>query len=224
MKQAAASQRKIFIGYAVDIFGPLAAYWLTRKLGIPVFWGLTLGGIIALISTAVNSIRHRRIDAVGILVLLEFAASIILLFYLNDPRLLLIRPSIYTGIAAIYLMVNAFSSQPVSFQGSRAIATGGDPIRTAAFEQAWKDLPQFRRAHKMLTFGWGIASMVDSILRVVIVYRFPVDRAAWLSNIPHTAAIVIMLGVSALFGRWAGTLVDGVQQKLTTHQPTTTQN
>ena len=118
------------------------------------------------------------------MVLLEFAASIVLLFYLNDPRLLLIRPSIYTGIAAIYLMVNAFSSQPVSFQGSSAIATGGDPIATAAFEQAWKDLPQFRRAHKMLTFGWGLASMVDSILRVVIVYSFPVDRAAWLSNIP----------------------------------------
>ena len=31
MNQAATSQRKIFIGYAVDIFGPLAAYWLTRR-------------------------------------------------------------------------------------------------------------------------------------------------------------------------------------------------
>jgi hypothetical protein len=217
MNQAAKNQRKIFIGYAVDILGPLAAYWLTRKLGIPIFWGLALGGVIAIISTAFNSIRHRRLDAVGILVLLELVTSIVLLFYLNDPRLLLIRPSIYTGVAAIYLMANAFSSQPVSFQGSRAIATGGDPIRTAAFEQAWKDLPQFRRAHKMLTFGWGIASMVDSILRVVIVYRFPIDRAVWLSNLPHTAAIVIMLGVSALFGRWAGTLVDGVQQKLVSH-------
>ena len=221
MNQAAVSQRKIFIGYAVDISGPLAAYWLTRKLGIPIFWGLALGSIIAVISTAVNSIRHRRIDAVGILVLLELITSIVLLFYLNDPRLLLIRPSIYTGIAAIYLMVNAFSSQPISFQSSRAIATKGDPIRTAAFEQAWRDLPQFRRAHKMLTFGWGFASMVDSILRVVIVYRFPVDRAAWLSNLPHTAAIVVMLGVSALFGRWAGTLVDGVQQKLTAHPSST---
>ena len=221
MNPNATSQRKIFIGYAIDIFGPLAAYWLTRRLGIPVFWGLLLGGAIAVASTAVNSIRRRRLDAIGTLVLLEFAASIALLFYLNDPRLLLIRPSIYTGIAAIYLMANAFSSQPVSFQGSRAIATGGDPLRTAAFEKAWRDLPQFRRAHKMLTFGWGLASMVDSILRVVIVYSFPVDRAAWLSNLPHTAAIVIMLGVSALFGRWAGGLVDGVQKKLTTHPSST---
>ena len=215
------SPRKIFIGYAIDIFGPLAAYWLTRRLGIPVFWGLALGGVIAVASTAINSIRRRRLDAVGTLVLLEFAASIVLLFYLNDPRLLLIRPSIYTGVAAIYLMANAFTSQPLSFQGSRAMATNGDPVRTIAFEQAWRDLPQFRRAHKMLTFGWGLASMVDSILRVVIVYSFPVDRAAWLSNLPHTAAIIIMLGVSALFGRWAGGLVDGVQKKLTTHPSST---
>ena len=46
------SERKIFIGYAVDVFGPLAAYWLTRKLGISVFWGLALGSAIAITSTA----------------------------------------------------------------------------------------------------------------------------------------------------------------------------
>jgi hypothetical protein len=214
MDQENISERKIFIGYGVDILGPLVAYWLTHWLGIPVFWGLALGGVIAIGSTVFNSIRRNRVDALGVLVLLEIAASIALLFYGSDARLLLIRPSFYTGIAAIYLMVSAFTAKPLSFEASKPMATKGNPARIAAWEKAWKELPQFRLAHKRLTFGWGLAAMADAVLRVVVVYRFPPDRAAWLSNLPHAAAIMIMLGVSVIFGRWAGGLVDGVQQKM----------
>jgi hypothetical protein len=53
----------------------------------------------------------------------------------------------------------------------------------------------------MVTVGFGLALIADSILRVVIVYTTPLDRSMWLSNVPHTVAMVMFVIVSALAGR-----------------------
>ena len=94
------------------------------------------------------------------------------------------------------------------------MATKGDPVRTVAWERAWEESPQFRLAHRVLTFGSGVAFLADAVLRVVVVFRLPIDRAAWLSNLPHIAAGAILIVLWALFGRWAGGLVDVIQQRL----------
>jgi hypothetical protein len=208
------SERRILLGYAVDIFGPLAAWWVTRRLGVSMLWASSLGLAIALVSTAINTFRRRKLDAVGGLVLLELVASIALLSWLHSPQMILIRPSFYSAIAALYLMGNAFTARPLSLEGSRPMATKGDPVRTIAWERAWQQLPQFRLAHRLLTFGTGMALLTDAVLRVFVVYRSPLDRAGWLASLPHAAAGILLIGAWALFGRWAGPLVDGVQQEL----------
>lgn len=208
------AERRTLIGFVVDLIAPLAMFWLTRRLGVPIVWGLVLGSAVAIVSTVVNTVRRGKIDGVGVLVFLEMAVSIGLLFWLKDPRLILVKPSFYSGIAAIYLIVSACSEEPLSFEASEPMATKGDAVRVAAWRKAWRDVPKFRRAHKLLTLGWGLAAMTDAVLRVVVVYRFPVERAAWLAHLPHVAAIAVMLGVSVLFGRWAGRLVDAVQHGL----------
>ena len=178
-------------------------------VGILRLWGLALGVVIAGVSTGVNTFKRRRVDAVGVLVLLEMAASIVLLFWLHTPlRMLLIRPSFYSGIAALYLMGRDFAARPLSLEGSKPMATKGDPVRTVAWERAWEESPQFRLAHRVLTFGSGVAFLADAVLRVVVVFRLPIDRAAWLSNLPHIAAGAILIVLWALFGRWAGGLVE----------------
>jgi hypothetical protein len=208
------SERRVLLGYAVDVFGPLFAWWVTRLLGVSMLWGLSVGLGIAFVSVAANTFRRRKMDAVGVLVLLEIIASIGLLFWLHSPRMLLIRASCFSAIAAFYLMGSAFTARPLSLDGSRPMATKGDAMRTVAWEKAWQQLPQFRMGHRMLTFGSGVAFLTDAVLRVAVVYRFPVDRAAWLAHLPHVAAGGILILAWAIFGRWAGPLVDGVQQEL----------
>ncbi|MGC2162124.1 MAG: VC0807 family protein [Silvibacterium sp.] len=217
MEQKTMSPRRVLLGYAVDIFGPLAVYWVTTELGVPVFWALALGIGIAVVSTGINTIKRGKLDAVGVLVLVEMAASVGLLFWLHSPRMLLIRPSFYSGIAAVWLMSSAFAAKPLTLESSKPFATKGDPVRTVAWERAWRELPQFRMAHRMLTFGFGVACAADAVLRVVVVYRYPVDRAAWLSNLPHIGAMVILLIAGAAFGRWAGPLVDKIQREMATN-------
>jgi hypothetical protein len=202
------SVRRLWIPYAVDIVAPLVAYLVVQALGAGAMWALSLAGILAGASTVVNSVRRRAVDAIGALVMLELLASIVLLAVAHDPRMLLVRPSFYTGLAAVYLLVSAFSATPLSYVGSRPMAARGGPERLAAYERTWARSAEFRRAHRLVTAGFGVALAVDSVLRVLIVYRTSVDRAAWMSNVPHTVAIVLMIGCSALAGRRFARLVD----------------
>lgn len=53
----------------------------------------------------------------------------------------------------------------------------------------------------MVTVGFGLGLFADSVLRAIIVYRVPFEESAWLSNVPHVTAMVLMIGASALAGR-----------------------
>jgi hypothetical protein len=201
-----------FLGYLFDIVAPFAAYFIVGKFGAPAFWGLALGGVIAGTSTAINSIKRKKLDTIGILVIVELFASIIFLLVLRDPRLLLIRPSFYTGIASIYLAATAFAGRPLSYDGAKPMAAKDGPERLAAYERAWAESAEFRQTHNFVTWGFALALLVDSILRIVVVYKFPLNRAMWVSNIPHVAAIILIIASSALAGRRFSRIVDQFQR------------
>lgn len=198
----------IFLGYVIDVVAPTAAFYLLSKLGIPPLWGLLLGSVIALGSLTINSLRLRRLDPIGILVLIEIALSIALLFALRDPRFLLAKPSFYTAIAGIYLIATSFQGKPLTYEGARQVGAKGDPARIALFERAWERSPQFRKVLRVAAMGWGLAFLIDSILRVIIVYRFPLERATWLAQVPHVTALVVLMGFSALMGRTTKRIVE----------------
>ena len=101
----------------------------------------------------------------------------------------------------MYLIYTVFVGRPLSYDGARPMATKGDPVRLEWYEKVWDQSAEFRQTHKMVTFGFGIAFMVDSILRIIIVYRLPIERSAWLSNVPHVATMLLIVALSAMAGR-----------------------
>jgi hypothetical protein len=203
-----ASAWSLWRPYIFDIGGPFIAYFLVKAFGAQVTWAMTVAGAVAAVSAIVNTLRRGKLDALGALVLAEIVVSLLLTIFVRDPRLMLIRPSFYTAMAAVFLFSSASGNQPLTFVGSRQMAASGGPARLAAFERTWDNSAEFRTTHRRLTIGFGVALAVDSILRVVIVYGTPVDRSAWLSNVPHVTAMILMIGISALAGRKFSRLVD----------------
>lgn len=203
-----ASAWSLWRPYVFDIGGPFVAYFLVKALGAQVMWAMMIAGAVAGLSAIVNTLRRGKPDAVGALVLTEIVISLLLTIFVRDPRLMLIRPSFYTALAAVFLFISSSGNQPLTFVGSRQMAASGGPARLAAFERTWHNSAEFRTTHRRLTVGFGAALTVDSILRIVIVYCTPVDRSLWLSNIPHVTAMILMIGISALAGRKFHRLVD----------------
>ena len=198
----------VLLGYAIDVVGPMAAFLVLNKLSVPPLWSLLFGSAIALASTTINTMRRRRMDRVGILVLIEIAISILLLFVWRDPRFLLAKPSFYTATAGVYLIATSFRGKPLTYDGALQLGTKGDPVRAAAFARCWEKSSQFRNNLRIASLGWGLACLADAVLRVIVVYRFPLERATWLSNLPHLAAIALLMGFSAMMGRITHRLVD----------------
>lgn len=199
--------------YLLDVVGPFVAYLVVHAFGAAGVWAMSAAGAVAGLSTAINTLRRKKLDALGILVLVEIAASVLVLVFVRDIRLLLVRPSLYSGIAAVYIGTSAFLRRPVSFHGSRIMVAAKGSARLAAFDRAWETSAEFRRTHRVVTFLLGVCLAVDAALRIIIVYHFPVTRAAWLSNIPHLSALALMMILSALAGRRFKRLVEDQMRK-----------
>jgi hypothetical protein len=210
---------RIFIGYAADVVVPMALYYLLHRFGVSDALALGASAAIALVVTLVNTIRRKKLDAVGILVLIEIVLSIALFLWLKDRRLILAKPSFYSGVAALYLIAMAFRPKPMNYEAIRNVGSDGDPRRAAAFDAAWQESPKFRTALRTAEIGWGLAFLADAILRVVIIFTTTPDRAVWLSNIPHIAAIAIIIAFSAVMGKINSRLVDEQFSKMYPGEP-----
>ena len=205
---------RYFIDALVDAFAPLVTYALLHLLGVPPLVSLIVGTVVAVGTTVAHTITRKRLDAVGVLVIAEIGVSILLQIVTRDVRLLLVKPSLYSAVGAVYLLSTAFGERPLTYVGAQPMATKGDPQRQIAYARAWSDVPAFRRLHRTATLGWAGAFLADAVLRAVIVYGFPPDRAIWLANVPHLAAIVLLVGFSALVGRKAKPYVEEQVQQI----------
>jgi hypothetical protein len=184
-----------------DIVIPVAGYYLLHALGLGDFWALTISGMATGLNAVANTILRRRLDGLGLLVVIELALSIALLFVTRDPRIVLIKPSFYIAVGGGYALVSCFAGKPLVYFSAMPFATRGDPKRLTAYERAWDDSPAFRRIMRVLTVVWGVAFLVDAVVRVVIVYRFgpdQVNRSLLLSQVPSIVLLLVAIAATRL--------------------------
>jgi 5S rRNA maturation endonuclease (ribonuclease M5) len=130
-------------------------------------------GVLVIVQ-GVNLFRgRRRLDGFALLVLVELAATIVLTSINNDPRFVLIRPSFYTTIAAVYVLTTVWTARPFMMQVTKAVAAGGDPVRAEAFERAGRESTRFRRAEQAMTTGLALVLFAEAALRIVTVLSHP---------------------------------------------------
>ncbi len=146
---------RVFAGYVADVVVPMALYYVLHRFGISDAVALAASAAIALVVTIINTIRRKKIDAVGILVIIEIVLSIVLFLLLKDRRLILAKPSFYSGCAAIYLIVMAFRPKPMNYDVIRNVGSDGDPRRAAAFGRRIRRIPEIphRSAHRRSRLG-----------------------------------------------------------------------
>ena len=179
------------ISMLADILIPLGGYFVLRAAGLGEFWALTVPGIAVAVLALATTLGQRRLDKLGALVVLEVALSAILIFTTRDPRIVLLKPSFYTGLAGLYLLYTCLVGRPFFFEVSKPFATRGDPAREAANDRAWASCAGFRREHRMLTVIWGVLWLAESLIRAVIVLHSSVSHALLAGQLPGLAALIV---------------------------------
>ncbi len=158
-------------------------------------------GVLAVLQGVALARRGRRLDGFALLVLVELAATIVLTSIGNNPRFVLIRPSFYTVIAAVYVLTTVRTPRPFMMQVSKPMAAAGDPVRAEAFERAGKESPRFRRAEQAMTVGFAVMLLAEAVLRVVTVFSHPdssvLASSLW-SHVPAIGLFVVYFAIARL--------------------------
>ena len=152
----------------LEIVLSIGGYYLLRAFGVGVFWALTVSAIAVAVVALAVTVRRRRIDLIGLLVLCEIAASIALSLVTLDPRIAALREAAYVLIAGVFCLVTLVYRTPLAHASAMSLATFGDPKREQAFERAWRDVPEYRRWQRLLTATIGLIMVVTSAAKAYV--------------------------------------------------------
>ncbi|ARF52870.1 VC0807 family protein [Streptomyces gilvosporeus] len=205
----------------LDLIVPTIVYYLLHWLGVADAPAL-IAACAATAGYAVpRMIRRRRVDALGLLVIAELAATTALLTATGDARLALLRPTVYLTVAAAVFLLSCWCGRPLTYTGATPMATKGDPERAAAYERSWHNSPQMRSTHRRLSATIAAAMFGYAVLNVVIVHAFPVSQADGLQKVPGIALILVVMVLLRSRVPRLSRIVDAEQRRPTdTPQPT----
>ncbi|MEC5387922.1 VC0807 family protein [Uliginosibacterium sp. H3] len=187
------------IHLALDLGCNIALPWLAYKLAEPV-WG-EFGGLLAsalppLLWSIVELVRHKRLDALSMMILAGIALSIFALLLGGSPKLLLVRESLISGLIGIAFIVSAPFSKPLVYHLAHAMAqrqeAAGEDSGSAAFDEWWQE-PESQRMLRGITWGWGLGLTAEALLRGWLAWHWTSERFLALSPFVSYGLIGMLL-------------------------------
>ncbi len=175
----------------LDLVIPIAGYYVLAAVGLDDFWALTVSGLATGAYALFRTLRRRKLDGIGLLVVIEIALSLVLLGVTRDPRIVLLKPSFYTVVGALYLLWTCAAGRPLTVETARPFGTAGDPAREAEWDAAAARPGPFRREHVLLSAVWAVLFLVEAVVRGVIVLHLGVADAVIAAQVPGIAVFVV---------------------------------
>lgn len=184
-----------------DIAGPLVTYSMVRSAGLGAVPALLLSGVFPALGVLLGFARHRRVDAVGILVLAGVAAGTVLGLVSGNERLILAEGSVPTAIFGLACLGSLWASRPLIFRFALEFIGAGTP-RGRDFAARWR-YAGFRRVFRLFTIVWGAAYLAEAAARVVIVDVASAGTALAVSKIMPYVVAALLIGWTQAYGKRA---------------------
>lgn len=158
----------------VNFIGPYVIYVLAKK---------DLGEVGALMASSAPPIlwsliefaRHRRVDALSILVLAGIALSLLAFFGGGGPKFLQLRERLVTALIGLVFVGSAIIGKPLIYQLARATLMRRSSTELESFE-ALKDNFYFKRTMSRMTWVWGIGLLAEAAAGVWLVFNLSVQQ------------------------------------------------
>ena len=183
-----------------DIGGPLLAYNLLRSNGFSTVAALVLSGLFPVVGMIIGFIGHRRVDAVGALVLAGIVVGAILGLVSHNPKLVLDEGSVSTGVFGLICLGSLATDKPMMYRFALEFM-GPDTERGREFADL-RQYNEFRRAFVVITVVWGAAYLVEAAARVVIVQETSAGTALAVSKVLPYAVAGVLIAWTVGYGRY----------------------
>jgi hypothetical protein len=190
--------RSITMIVIFDVAAPLVAYKVLRSAGLTAVAALLLSGVFPALGVTIGAVRHRRIDAVGVLVLAGIAVGTILGLVSHSARLLLVEGSVPTAIFGVACLGSLWARHPLMFSFAREF-TGPDTAKGREMTRLWQ-YEGYRRIFRVITAVWGGAFLLEAALRVIIVYHTSAGTALVISKVTPFLFLGILSAWTVAYG------------------------
>ena len=143
---------------------------------------LSIAALVPALDSLVTFARHRRLDVLGIFILVSLLLGIAVVFIGGSPKLILIRESFLTAAFGLGLLVSLLFPRPILFYFASHFATGNDPIKKAEFN-SWWSYPYFRFVMNLMTIVWGASLLLEAVVRTLLVFALTTGEFLFISPI-----------------------------------------
>src|SRR5437763_2556498 len=136
-----------------------------------------LGDVRALLASSAPPIlwsvvefaRHRRLDALSVLVVSGIALSLLAMLGGGGVRFLQLREKLVTGLIGLVFVGSALIRKPLVYELARATMRRKSESEAQEFE-ALQIHAGFRRTMTIMTLVWGFGLLADVVISVVLVF------------------------------------------------------
>src|SRR5438270_6502017 len=136
-----------------------------------------LGAVRALLASSMPPIlwsmvefaRHRRLDALSVLVVSGIALSLLAMIGGGGVRFLQLREKLVTGVIGLVFVGSALIRKPLIYELARATMRRRSEDEAQEFE-ALQVHAGFRRTMMVMTLVWGFGLLADVVVSVVLVF------------------------------------------------------
>ena len=186
---------------AVDMAIPwIAIQLLPRMLGISSPAAVALAALFPAGSMIVNWWRRRRIDYIGLFVLVMLIGGGTLVLITQDVRFVLLKPVAGAAIFGTACLATLGRRAPLMFFLARQVTAGDDPEKAAAWTGRL-DNAGFRRAMRVLTLVWGLAFLGKAALWTLAVLLLPPNAALLTAPVFGIGIFAALMAWSIAFAR-----------------------
>jgi len=183
-----------------DIAGPLVAYNVLRSAGFSSVTALILSGVFPAAGVTIGIIQHRRVDALGVLVLAGIAVGAVLGLVSHNARLVLDEGSVVTAVFGLICLGSLATPKPLMYRLAVEFM-GPDTAKGQEFTGLWQ-YAGFRHAFRVVTAVWGIGYLAEAVARVVIVQNTSTGTALAISKVLPFAVAGVLSAWTVGYGRY----------------------
>ncbi|CAB4389422.1 unnamed protein product [Rhizophagus irregularis] len=183
---------------------PIVLYYVLR-IFMQEIWAFLISGVPPFIIAIFGLVGRKRVEIIGVLVLICLIFSAIVSLFYDNPKIQLLQKfmslnllpfNIIAMISIIPIKIGTFKMRPLLFYICKDLTTGGSfgslnsEVVDESWDRNWVSYQYFRRGFIFMTIIWGYGLLSEVLVRAMIIYnltpvRMSPDKALAASNIIH---------------------------------------
>jgi hypothetical protein len=196
-------------GLAADVGLPLLAYYGLHLLGVNDWAALLAAAAAAAARVLWGALRGRTLNLFATVMLVVFGVSLLLAFVSGDPRFLLLKGSLVTGAVGLTFLATTTYGRPLTLAAMQSF----QPARAAELAAEYDAQPDVRRGHRVSSAVWGGGLLLESILRVPLVYLLPIPVMVAVSEAMMIATFAGLIGWNLWYVRTEDRRPQGIRDE-----------